>query len=72
MAVKNELMLQLEVLQLLMLDLKGLLVRKRTLDIPNAHMVFVLVEIVVVLHYVAFEFLLGHLLVQKELHMLLL
>lgn len=55
-----------------MLYLESLLVRQSPLDVSNAHMIFVLIEIVVVLDDVALQFLLGHLLVEQELNVLLL
>lgn len=72
LAIKEELVLQLEILELLMLHLQGLLVSQGSLDVGDAHVIFVLVQVVVVLHDVALELLLGHLLVQEELHVLLL
>ena len=58
-AIEQRLLLILHLLQLLVLQLQGLLVRQILLDIGDAHVVLVLIQIEVILNYISLQLLLG-------------
>lgn len=59
-------------MQLLVPHLESLLVSQASLDLTYAHVVLILAQLIIILDDIALQLLLCHLLVEQELHLLLL